>query len=123
VVTTPSPERQPDDGVAIIGEGRTRVQIVRGRDAHHRTLERGGIDEHLLAIVPRGRGANESGLVGVIQCRGKLRRIYREVEAHIDDIRAVLHGVIDRAHDVGEETCAIRMKSFKRQQIRLRTTK
>src|SRR5258708_30347188 len=59
-----------NDRIAIIGEGRLRVQVRGGCDAHDRGGEAGGIDIRVeLRVVSNRRRTNDPELIGVADCR------------------------------------------------------
>ena len=111
----------PHDGVAVIGERGPRVRVARGGNAHHVILIGGGINDLLHSIIPCGGGTDHAVLVGVIHGLGKLQRVRGHIEAHVDDVSAVLHTVIDSVQNVGQVSGPVRTEGLERQQLRLRS--
>src|SRR5205814_5262173 len=79
-----------------------------------------GIYADLMYIVTRGGHADGAIPVGVIDGVLELRRIGGEIETHAEDIGAVLHGVINRAQNIGGITGTIGLESLQGHDIGLR---
>src|SRR5439155_9863373 len=84
------------------------ISVTRGGHAHHVILIGGGINDLLHSIIPCGGGTDHAVLVGVIHGLGKLERVRGHVEAHVDDVSAVLHTVIDSVQNVGQVSGHVR---------------
>src|SRR5205807_9640271 len=74
-------------------------------------------------VISGGCASNESGLIRVVQCRRKFSRTYREVKAHVDYLRSVLHRVVNRSQNIGEVPRAVGVKGLEWEQARLRGDK
>jgi len=107
----------PDDGVAEIRERRTLIEKVGGRNAHDVGCVRGGIDSFLEAVVARGGDANDVQLICVREGIGKFLGIGFRIETHVDDVGAMLRGVVDGAKNVGEVGGTIGAERFEREQV------
>src|SRR6266404_7536446 len=93
-----------NDRIAIIGEGRLRVQVRGGCDAHDCGGETGGIDTRVeLRVVSHRGGTNDPELIGVVDCRLQfgVRGAYLALQTHIHNFGVVLHSVVDGAQDIG----------------------
>src|SRR5258708_10005938 len=89
-----------NDGIAIVGEGRLRVEVRGGCYAHDCGGEAGWIDTRVeLRVVAHGGGTNDPELTGVVDCRLQLRvrGAHFELKTHVHNFGVVLHSVVDSA--------------------------
>ena len=108
----------PDDGVAVVGEGGALVEKVGGSDAHDVDCVGSRVDDFLKAVVA-GRGyAKDVQLARVGECGGKFLGICFEIETHVDDVGVVLRGVIDGTENVGKICGPVGLESFEGKQMR-----